>query len=122
MVFTVVFSFQKNASLSMIPVQNPLAFATDALLLLFWVVFAKKTVRNALNTLYETIETSISEQEADKNTGSLQLCTTNQFCKNEKPTSHKLKESVFTAELDGELRSRLCLFCKVNEHREERLR
>lgn len=43
MVFTVVFSFQKNASLSMIPVQNPLAFATDALLLLFWVVFAKKT-------------------------------------------------------------------------------
>jgi len=43
MVFTVVFSFQKNASLSMIPVQNPLACTMDELLLLFWVVFAKKT-------------------------------------------------------------------------------
>lgn len=42
MVFTAVFSYLKNDSLSMIPVQNYLAFTTDALLLLFWIAFATK--------------------------------------------------------------------------------
>ncbi len=41
-VFTAVFSYLKYDSLSVIPVQNYLAFAADALLLLFWIAFVTK--------------------------------------------------------------------------------
>lgn len=42
MVFTAVFSCLKYDSLSAIPAQDYLAFMLDALLLLFWIVFATK--------------------------------------------------------------------------------